>query len=218
VSDLKPADALKQQRTLGPPASSPATAGDAALAAHKGWRSRGYLPHCDAAQLIQHLVFGLADALPAGAAPTSAVHGDQLLDTGHGACLLRRPECAATIEEVLLHSDGERYRLLAWCVMPNHVHVIAEQVAGVPLSDVVQAWKSSSAHRINHLLARRGRLWRREYFDRFMRDNDHLSTSIAYVEDNPVKAKLAATAVDWPWSSARLRRRVVAGEDAGGPR
>jgi putative transposase len=221
VSDLKPADALKQHLAptpLGPPASPPATLLDAAHNANKGWRSRGYLPHCDATGLIQHIVFGLADALPKSAAPPSAMHGDQLLDAGYGECLLRRSECAAIVEHTLLHADSERYRLLAWCVMPNHVHVVVEQFEGTPLDAVVQAWKSTSAHRINHLLARKGRLWRREYFDRFMRDDDHLAATIDYVENNPVAAKLATDACAWNWSSARLRQRPVAGEDAGGPR
>jgi REP element-mobilizing transposase RayT len=98
--------------------------------------------------------------------------------------------------------------------MPNHVHVLAEQVHGFALADIIQAWKSTTAHQINRHLNRRGRLWRREYFDRFMRDAAHLETSMAYVEDNPVRAKFVRRAADWPWSSARHR---FAGEDAGGP-
>jgi REP element-mobilizing transposase RayT len=172
---------------------------------HLGWRSRGYLPHCDGAWLIQHIVFSLADAIPPAARFPSAAHADRALDSGHGDCLLREQRCAACVEDALLRGDGERYRLLAWCVMPNHVHVVAQQIEGFPLGDVVQAWKSTSAHEINHALGRKGRLWRREYFDRFMRDDDHLSATIRYVEDNPVKAKLVAAAAGWPWSSARRR-------------
>jgi REP element-mobilizing transposase RayT len=164
--------------------------------------------------LTQHIVFGLADALPPNAAPSSAMHGDQMLDRGAGACVLRAPACAEAVEDVLLHADGEQYRLIAWCVMPNHAHVIIEQIEGWRLDEVVQAWKSVSAHRINHLSGLRGRLWRREYFDRFMRDDDHLAATVTYVEDNPVKAKLVDVASDWQWSSARRR----AGEGAGGPR
>ncbi len=200
---------------LGPPASSPAGSMDRE-AAHRGWRSRGYIPHCDAAGLTQHIVFGLTDALPRGAKPTSALHGDRILDGLHGSCVLRSGDCAAVVERALLHADGERYRLIAWCIMPNHVHVIVQQMEGGRLDAIVQAWKSASAHSINNHLSRRGRLWRREYFDRFMRGDGHLATSIAYVEDNPVQAKLAANAVEWPWSSARFRD--TAGEDAGGPR
>jgi putative transposase len=172
---------------------------------HLGWRSRGYLPHCDGAHLIQHIVFSLADAIPPAARLPSAMHADRALDSGYGSCLLRETRCAALVEEALLQADAERYRLLAWCVMPNHVHVVAQQIEGFRLGDVVQAWKSTSAHEINHALDRKGRLWRREYFDRFMRDDDHLSNTIAYVENNPVAAQLVAAPTEWRWSSARLR-------------
>jgi REP element-mobilizing transposase RayT len=170
-----------------------------------GWYSRGYLPHCDEAGLVQHIVFSLADSVPPGFRSPSAIHADRLLDAGHGACALRESACAEFVENALLHSDGELYRLIAWCVMPNHVHTIVEQIEGYPLGDIVQSWKSATSHKINAHLGREGRLWRREYFDRFMRDDDHLSTTIAYVEANPVRAKLAAAASDWRFSSARRR-------------
>lgn len=89
--------------------------------------------------------------------------------------------------------------------MPNHVHAVIEQLPGHPLGDIVQAWKSSTAHKINGAVARKGRLWRREYFDRFMRDSDHLSSTIDYVEENPVRAKLVPVSTAWPFSSAHWR-------------
>ena len=165
---------------------------------HAGWRSRGYIPHCDGAQMVQHVVFGLADALPDDA----ALDNDSALDACAGACVLRDPTPARIAEATLLHDDGERYRLFAWCVMPNHVHVLFEQRAGHRLSDVVQAWKSVSAHRINKALDLQGPLWRREYFDRFMRDGDHFATTKRYVEMNPVAAGLCERAEDWAFSSA----------------
>lgn len=193
-----------------PPASSPGSVADT----HRGWRSRGYIPHCDSAHLVQHMVFGLADAIPPGARPPSALHRDHLLDAGHGSCLLRDPRCAS----IVLHADDERYRLIAWCIMPNHVHVLVEQLQGWPLSTVVQAWKGASAHAINQKLARKGPLWRREYFDRFMRDEEHLHSTIDYIECNPVASGFVNGPADWQWSSARLRTDARAGEDAGGPR
>ena len=176
---------------------------------HLGWRSRGYLPHCDAAGLFQHIVFSLADALPLAPknlnADQSVAWTEAELDRGHGSRVLARNGIASILEDCLLHEDGVRYHLIAWCVMPTHAHVIIEQFPNVRLDVVVQSWKSVSAHRINAVLGTNGRLWRREYFDRFMRDNDHLSTTIAYVEANPVKAGLAANAQDWRFSSARRR-------------
>ena len=79
----------------------------------------------------------------------------------------------------------------------------------------MQAWKSVTSHRINKLERRKGPLWQREYFDRFMRTEQQLETTIVYVENNPVKAGLAAEAACWRYSSARWRRN--AGEGAGAP-
>jgi REP element-mobilizing transposase RayT len=163
-------------------------------------------------------VFGLADALPPQARGSSTWHWDHALDRGHGSCLLRQARCAEIVENSILQADGERVRLLAWCVMPNHVHIVAEQIEGHPLANVIQAWKSASSHQLNRELGRKGRVWRREYFDRYMRDQTHLETAIAYVEENPIKAKLIDRPDKWRWSSAWRRSERFAGEDAGGPR
>jgi REP element-mobilizing transposase RayT len=123
------------------------------------------------------------------------------------------PACASIVQKELLRLDGERYRLVAWCVMPNHVHVVIEQQ--LDIAGTVRRWKSWMAREINGLLGRSGPIWRREYFDRFARDEKHLQTMIQYVEANPVAAGLVASAVDWRWSSAA--HRPSAGQGPGGP-
>ena len=163
---------------------------------HAGWRSRGYIPHCDGAGLLQHIVFSTI--------------GDGIGIKGHfGERLFEKPEAAEVVEGALLHFDSERYRLLAWCVMPNHVHVVVEQMQGWPMASVVHGWKSFTANKLNEVFRRTGRVWLREYFDRFMRNDDHLSTTIAYVERNPVAAGYVKRPGDWRWSSASLREKRV---------
>lgn len=159
---------------------------------HAGWRSRGYIPHCDGAGIIQHIVI-------------STVGAAEGIEHNFGLKLFASPEAAEMVEQTLLHFDGERYRMYAWCVMPNHAHAIVEQLEGWPLANVVHSWKSFSANAVNRALGRTGSVWMREYFDRFMRDNDHLNTTISYVEGNPVSAGLVERPEDWRWSSARLR-------------
>ncbi|MGZ5909374.1 MAG: REP-associated tyrosine transposase, partial [Reyranella sp.] len=127
---------------------------------------------------------------------------DRELDARLGDCWLRRPEIASLVEDALLHFDKERYRLLAWCLMPNHVHVVIEMLDGRSLSEIVGNWKSFTAKRANAQLGRSGSFWHADYFDRYMRDEGHLARTIEYVEQNPVKAGLVGIASDWPWSSA----------------
>jgi REP element-mobilizing transposase RayT len=177
----------------------------------RGWHSRGYLPHFDSPETVQFVTFRLADSLPRSVAASlkpndeTATKLDHELDRGLGACWLRRPDIASLVQDSLLYFDGERYRLLAWCLMPNHAHVVIEAVPGHSLSDVVRGWKSYSARRANERLRRTGRFWHPDYFDRYMRNEDHLVRTIDYVEHNPVKAGLAAVATDWIWSSASFR-------------
>jgi len=173
------------------------------------WRSRGYLPHFDAPGSQQHIVFGLADALPESDAPVpgdAPFAFDSALDRGLGGCVLRDPRCARAVQEALLHGDVERYRLLAWCVMPNHVHVVVEQVADLP--GTVRRWKTWSARSINARLGQSGRVWRREYFDRYARTEVQLANMIYYVEQNPVAAGLVSSPELWPWSSAAHGREA----------
>ena len=179
--------------------------------AHRGWHSRGYLPHFDSAETIQFVTFRLFDSLPRAVAemlakqPDNLAKTDENLDGGLGACWLKDPTIAALVEDAMLHFDGDRYRLLAWCIMPNHVHVVVEPIEGTGLGAIVQAWKSFTAHRANSVLDRSGPFWHKDYFDRFIRDEGHLARTIDYVESNPVKAGLASTANSWSWSSARRR-------------
>jgi REP-associated tyrosine transposase len=178
---------------------------------HKGWHSRGYLPHFDSAETVQFVTFRLVDSLPRAVAEELAKLSDNLAETDHkldgglGTCWLKEPLVAQLVEDAIMHFDGERYRLLAWCVMPNHVHVVVESVDGYSLGAVVRSWKSFTANRANKTLGRSGPFWHRDYFDRFIRDEGHLSRTIDYVESNPVKAGLTSSATDWRWSSARRR-------------
>ena len=96
--------------------------------------------------------------------------------------------------------------MIAWCLMPNHVHVIIEIVAGHSLTDIVRSWKSFTARKANDQLGRSGPFWHPDYFDRYMRNEAHLAQTVEYVELNPVKAGLVESADDWLWSSAHFRK------------
>ena len=198
-------------------------ANDAAAHAGKslGWHSRGYHYHLDSPSVVQSVGFRLADSVPKhllkrwrGETEENddkirAARLDRLVsrfeDTGYGACYLRRPEIGALVEETLLYGDGDRYRLIDWCVMPNHVHVLVEPHR--PLPQIVRIWKATSARRANRILRRSGPFWMADYFDRFIRDRRHLGAIQRYIWRNPVDAGLCREPQQWPWSSARLRLR-----------
>jgi REP element-mobilizing transposase RayT len=116
------------------------------------------------------------------------------LDRGHGACHLKRADLAELVAGALGWYKGATYDLLAWAVMPNHVHVIFKLLGESTLSGTLKAWKSYTGHRATKLLGVR-HFWHEEYFDTLIRDSRHLDRSIRYVIDNPLKAGLR----DWRW-------------------
>ncbi len=126
------------------------------------------------------------------------LHADKVeryLDTGHGACWMKQPRIAELIAGILTHFDGERYHLLAWCVMPNHVHAVFTPLPGHDLPDIVGGWKSLSAKRANAMLGRTGTFWQTESYDHLVRDAGDLAHAIKYALENPEEAGLK----NWPW-------------------
>lgn len=189
-------------------------------AGFRGWHERGYLPHCDKPGLVQFITFRLWDSLPASrinerkhvlvVTPQSAAAREQRrkleesLDRGLGECYLRDHGIADLMEQAMRFHHGQRFELLAWVVMPNHVHALIE-VGGTPLTKIIQNWKSVVAVAANQLLGRTGRFWQPDYWDHYMRSPEQALKAVRYIENNPVKAKLCRIPEDWAFSSARFR-------------
>lgn len=193
-------------------------------------RSRGYLPHLEGEHPVYFVTFRLADSLPrklveqlqkerqilnrAETAGTQAQvdqirqqkvrallrKAEDFLDGGRGACYMREPAIANIVAQAILHFRGLRYELLAWCVMPNHVHVVFLPLAEYTLEAIVHSWKSFSAQAANRLLHRSGTFWQREYFDHLVRTEASLHRIVRYVLDNPRKAGL----LNWPWVGGKF--------------
>lgn len=117
------------------------------------------------------------------------------LDSGYGACHLAKPQIAQMVARAIRQFEGDRYHLWAWCVMPNHVHTVAELRPGQSLAKVLHSWKSYTARRAQVCFGVQGSLWQREYYDHLVRDEDDLYRVVQYVADNPVRAGLK----NWPW-------------------
>jgi putative transposase len=178
----------------------------------KGWHSRGYLPHFDSMDTVQFVTFRLADSLPeqaleriARAAQPESLR-DEMLDRGWGGCWLRSDIVATLVENAFYAFDGERYRLHAWTIMPNHVHVLITMMPTSSLGTVVSSWKRFTARKANEHLDRRGSFWQNDYWDRFIRNEAHFAATTSYIDQNPVKAGLVARASEWPHGSARFAK------------
>ncbi|MGO9471291.1 MAG: transposase [Isosphaeraceae bacterium] len=122
-----------------------------------------------------------------------------------GSCALGKPEIAQVVQDAIGHFDGARYDLSAWCVMPNHAHVVFTPRGAHSPSAILHSWKSFTAHQIANRFGLPTPIWERESFDHLIRSAADWERFIRYVEENPVVANLCTSAEAWPFSSARGR-------------
>jgi putative DNA methylase len=190
-----------------------------------GWRSRGYLPHFDGRAIPQFITLGLFGSVPDAVFQRWVRELDRVnskrdqinlqtrieryLDQGYGEAFMKIPRVAEMVQNELLHYDGQRYRLSSWVVMPNHIHFLMIRVEAVELADIMQSFKSLTAHKAHKILRRKGHFWMQDYFDRYIRNAEHFAKTVRYIENNPVKARLCRRPQDWPFSSSYFRNQVT---------
>ncbi len=223
-------------------------------------RQGNYLPHWTREDATYAVTFRLGDSLPSAVLeswlgerrnivrtaeqmgrPLSdheekrlrELHSERVetwLDSGHGACWMRRPAIAQLVADALRHFDvarasrpqtigntggtpepQPRYRLHAWCVMPNHVHALVEPFAEHKLPAILHSWKSFTAKAANRLLGRTGEFWQEEYYDHLIRDEADHAHALRYILENPVKAGLTG----WQWSGSSSGSGVSLAENPG---
>jgi REP element-mobilizing transposase RayT len=103
------------------------------------------------------------------------------------------------IVDALKHFDGVRYRLHAFVVMNDHVHVVVTPFTGFELESILKSWKGYSSRRIHDAAGRRGRLWQCEGYDRILRDRRSFEIALHYVALNPIKRWPTARHYRWLW-------------------
>jgi REP element-mobilizing transposase RayT len=132
---------------------------------------------------------------------------DKLLDAASsGPVWLKDTRVARMVVCALHQGDADaRYRLHAYVVMSNHVHVLLEPLTPVPR---LTNWiKGVTARQANQLLGlRAGPFWQHESYDRWARTPDEFNRIVKYIESNPVLAGLVSHPEGWPWSSASAHR------------
>lgn len=188
-------------------------------------RTRGYLPHWESESATYFVTFRLADSLPrelmdslnkqrtilarariAGSCTEAdrariaelrelMRRAERCLDRGLGQSHMQDSRVATIVGDAIQEFQGTRYELIAWCVMPNHVHAVFSPIKGHTLAGIMHSWKSYSAQKANGILNRSGRFWQREYFDHLVRNEASLAKIAKYVLDNPEKAGLK----NWTW-------------------
>jgi len=178
------------------------------------------LPHWVQDNAIYHAVFRLADSLPASkraefenerkmlSLQAGLTEADRkrlrylvsertqvFLDSGHGSCILAQHWIAELVRDSMFFFHGERYRLHAYCVMPNHVHAVVEPCSGHTLDKILHSWKSFTAHEIKKKIGGSESIWQKEGYDHIVRNDRSYAKLLDYVLKNPPYAGLE----NWPW-------------------
>ena len=182
------------------------------IKANLGAYKHGNLPHMDACGAVQFITFVLADAAPSQQLPRGR-HGlgyysdndmwgaDNILDRCSGECILANRDVARIVRRSIYLKDGESHLVLAWVIMPNHVHMLIKQNGSKSLGNIMKQIKAGSAHLINEHLGRKGKVWQIGYFDRMIRTPMQLKSVTDYIHDNPVQAGLTRSSASWQMSS-----------------
>ena len=130
-----------------------------------------------------------------------------VLNRGNGKArlFLDRADYRAFVE--LLAGMKARYEigLLAFCLMPNHFHLVLQARAAGAVSAAMQWAQTSYVSRFRAKYASSGHIFQGRFKSFPIQNDEHLVTVMRYVERNPVRAKLVERATDWSWSSARWR-------------
>jgi REP element-mobilizing transposase RayT len=110
------------------------------------------------------------------------------------------------LERIARYRERFGFRLYAYCLMPNHVHLAVEQGAA-SLSAFMQALQSSYTQRFNRRHARVGHLFQGRYKSFLVECDRYLIALIRYIHENPVKAGIVRESHVYPWSSDRFFRK-----------
>ncbi len=117
--------------------------------------------------------------------------------------VLHEKDITDIIASSFQHFNELRYKLLAYCIMPNHVHVLFLPIncadgSVFPVSRIIYSWKRYSANQINRILKRKGALWQQESYDHVVRNEAEMMNVVNYIIQNPVKAGLVDSWQQWP--------------------
>jgi REP-associated tyrosine transposase len=100
-----------------------------------------------------------------------------------------------------VRASGRAY-VLAFAILPDHLHLLIMPRSGSTVSDVMKSIKNYTATMINRLRRQHGALWQQSFYDRVIRNEVHLRATLEYIHGNPVLAGLGAKPDDYEYTSA----------------
>ena len=111
----------------------------------------------------------------------------------------------AFVSWVIQGKNKHNIHLHAFCLMPNHFHLVLQPKIGKSLSKYMHWIMDKHIHNHRKIHDTVGHIWQGAYGDFIIQGDEHYITVLRYVEGNPVRATLTKSASDWVWSSHRER-------------
>ena len=155
------------------------------------------LPHIDMIGYYQFVTFRTFDSIDEFLKRLSAENIqtktkqykiDNYLDNSSHGCYLN-DKVFEYLKNFFIEKDKILYELIAFCIMPNHIHILFKQ--NIELDKIMKIIKGSSSNRINKILCKKGKFWDSNYYDKAIRDNNHFVTTYEYIKNNPLKVGLS---------------------------
>jgi len=152
-----------------------------------------HLPHIDIEGYYQFVTFRTNDssdgflkklAKQSTANNKKQLAADNYLDKSKQGAYLNN-SILIFLSEFIKDQDGILYELIAFSIMPNHVHLLFRPLE--QLAVVMQKLKGFSAKKINEILGEKGRFWASDYYDKAIRDEKHFKLVYDYIKNNPLK-------------------------------
>lgn len=151
-----------------------------------------HLPHWDIKHHYQFITFrthasadGYLKKLSQQALPNKQKQRlmDEYLDKSTLGAVLNG-DVLALMNALIKKHDSVLYELTAFCIMPNHVHLLLKPL--IDLDKLIQKLKGGSAKLINEQMEARGRFWAADYYDKLIRDEKHFFVVYRYIKNNPI--------------------------------
>ncbi len=142
---------------------------------------------------------------------------EDLYKLSNGPYWLSNDKIAKIVSDALHFKDKKVFDLIAYTIMPNHIHIIikptkddliksneriydSNNIPKYPLGDIMKSFKGFTSRNCNKILNRSGPFWHHENYDHIIRDYNELIDKINYVLENPVKAGLVNSWEKWKWN------------------
>ena len=105
------------------------------------------------------------------------------------------------LEAIEFLRPERRALVLAFAIMPDHLHILLVPQPPNSLPDVIRAMKGYSSRQINRTTGSKGSLWQQSYFDRGIRSEEQLRATIDYIEGNAMKDGIVSEIENYRFSS-----------------